>query len=367
MDPQEIRQIRICFISLRAYPLFNSQVHANFGGAEVDLYHIATELAKDPDYDVHMVVGDYGQPQIEKIEDVTLHKSLDVNKNLFMQASRIWSALRRADAEIYMTKLLSLATVLFALFCKINKRVFLYRTAHTHECDGTYFKENPLRALAVRWALRQANTIWTQNETDSGYLKQTMDLPSIHIRNAHRLPSDELQPRKFILWVGRFVAMKRPEKYLEMARAYPELQFKMVCQAPPDAQGFEAFKNEASQIPNLTLLPFLPYQQMEETFKQAALFVSTSVAEGFPNTFIQACKYRVPILSLKVNPDQFLDKNNCGFCAKDDWDLFCRLFKELLDEKRCCELGQNGLQYVDAYHNIEKIIEQYKVNFKQYV
>ena len=33
--------------SPKAYPLFNRQVEAYFGGAEVDLYFLATELAKE--------------------------------------------------------------------------------------------------------------------------------------------------------------------------------------------------------------------------------------------------------------------------------------------------------------------------------
>ena len=40
-------KIRVCFISLRAYPIFNPSVEKLFGGAEVDLYLLATELAKE--------------------------------------------------------------------------------------------------------------------------------------------------------------------------------------------------------------------------------------------------------------------------------------------------------------------------------
>jgi hypothetical protein len=46
MTTEADQPIRICFIILRAYPIFNPDVKDVIGGAEVDLYLLATELAK---------------------------------------------------------------------------------------------------------------------------------------------------------------------------------------------------------------------------------------------------------------------------------------------------------------------------------
>ncbi len=56
---------RVCFVSLKAYPLFNPDISSVFGGAEVDLYMLATELANDERFEVSFIVGDYGQPPLE--------------------------------------------------------------------------------------------------------------------------------------------------------------------------------------------------------------------------------------------------------------------------------------------------------------
>ena len=72
------KSISVCFTIYRAYPIFNSDVKAVFGGGEVDLYLLATELAKDERFKVSFVVGDYGQPETEVIEGVTLYKSLEI-------------------------------------------------------------------------------------------------------------------------------------------------------------------------------------------------------------------------------------------------------------------------------------------------
>ncbi len=61
MSPNDIQSpIRVCFISPKAYPLFNPNVEAVFGGAEVDLYYLATELAKDDSFTVSFITADYG-------------------------------------------------------------------------------------------------------------------------------------------------------------------------------------------------------------------------------------------------------------------------------------------------------------------
>ena len=74
MTDEAVQPIRVCFIILRAYTLFNPDVKDVIGGAEVDLYLLATELAKDKKFEVRFVVGDYGQKQIEVRENVTIIK-----------------------------------------------------------------------------------------------------------------------------------------------------------------------------------------------------------------------------------------------------------------------------------------------------
>ena len=60
-----LRKIKICFVQAYAYAVFNPKSKAKIGGAEVDLYNIASELAKDKRFDVCFLVADFGQKNIE--------------------------------------------------------------------------------------------------------------------------------------------------------------------------------------------------------------------------------------------------------------------------------------------------------------
>ena len=68
-------------------------------------------------------------------------------------------------------------------------------------------------------------------------------------------------------------------------------------------------------------------------------------------------------ISLRVNPDGFLDAQHCGRCADGDWERFCDLLRELADTPLGAELGRNGQDYIRYYHDIETIIRQYKEMF----
>ena len=96
------KAIRICFVSPKSYPLFNPAVKAVFGGAEVDLYLLGTELAKDKNFNISFITADYGQSATETIENVKLIKSLNFKQNPLFSAWRIWHALRKANADIYI-------------------------------------------------------------------------------------------------------------------------------------------------------------------------------------------------------------------------------------------------------------------------
>ncbi|MHC5059870.1 MAG: glycosyltransferase family 4 protein [Planctomycetota bacterium] len=362
---RESKAIKVCFVVLKAYPLFNQKVEKVFGGAEVDAYFLATELAKDKNFQVSFVVGDYGQEPVETHQGVTVIKSLDVEKNFFLGGGRLWNALHRADSDIYLRKGASLGTALVAIFCKRHGRNFVCRTAGARECDGTYIKEHRLRGKAFVWSLRQAAAVFTQNDADAKNLSAGVGIDSIAIPNGHRL--DDMAPadKDAILWAGRSAEVKRPELFLKLAGEMPQERFIMICKEATDDTRYTQLKEKASLIENLEFISGVPFGQIDSFFQRAKVFVNTSFSEGFANTFIQAGKCSTPILSLKVNPDGFLDKYGCGLCADDDWQRFVDMFKQMLDTEKAEQYGIGGRRYVMENHDVSQIVEQYKDIFRR--
>ena len=358
--------IRVCFVMLKAYPVFNPEVKKIFGGAEVDFYYLATELAKDPDYQVSCIVADYGQPTTEIRRGVTLIKSVrDLQKYRLRDACYLWRALRKADARIYVRELSSLVTVECAVFTRLYRRKFVYRTAHTRECDGTYLRWHRFRGPAFAWAMRHADRVITQNAEDVKLLQNTIGVKADVIKGAH-VPRRKSDIRRYtILWAARSTSFKRPELFLKLANQMPDKHFTMICPRATDDDRYDELVEKAKKIKNLDFIPGVPFCELEDYFERAKVFISTSESEGFPNTYIHACKCAAPILTLKVNPDNFISRYQCGMCADDDWDRFCEMLNTLLEPETAEIYGQNGRRYVDENHNIGKIIEDYKKIFRQ--
>ena len=355
--------VGVCFVAPKAYPLFNPRIKELFGGAEVDLYLLATEMAKDKNFAVSFITADYGQQQIETIEDVKVIKSLDFKRNVLAGAAAVWRAMRQADADIYILKTVSPGVPLAALFCRLHKKVFAYRTASTPECDGTYHGQHFFLGAAFDWSLRRAGIVFTQNSIDRDYLQRRIGVSAVAIPNGHLLPPLREYRRDTILWVGRSDRLKRPELFIDLAERIQDEKFTMICQHATGDENYDALVSRAEQVKNLEFIERVPFADIDDYFQRARVFVNTSDSEGFPNTFIEACKYAVPVLSLNVNPDGFPDKYNCGIFCGGDFQKLIDSLKFMLAENRFAGLGKNARKYVEQNHDIKKIVEQYKKLF----
>ncbi|MBN2063572.1 MAG: glycosyltransferase, partial [Sedimentisphaerales bacterium] len=208
-----------------------------------------------------------------------------------------------------------------------------------------------------KWSLKKAALVFVQNQSDKLNLKKTFMIDPVVIPNAHRIKIDEHKDRKHILWTGRSVASKQPEIFIELAKNNPQYQFVMICQKATNDNNYQRLAKLACDITNLELIERVPFSQIHTFFEQALAFVNTSTAEGFPNTFIQACIASTPILSLTVNPDGFLEKFDCGLCANSDQNKLNPCLQQLLENFD--HYHTTTRNYALENHNIEKVVRSY--------
>jgi glycosyltransferase involved in cell wall biosynthesis len=367
MNAETTKKIKVCFVAPKAYPIFNPAIGNYFGGAEVDLYYLATELAKDGNFEVSFIVADYDQKDIEFIENVTVIKSVNFSKNMLSGLLRTWSTLKKADADIYFLKCASPGTPVVAAFCKLYRRIFLYRLASVLESNGVYIKQHPVLGRLFAASLRQAAMVFAQNSADRENLTKTLSLPSRMLPNGHPLPPLRQQPKDMILWVGRDEDVKRPERFLDLAKSLPDERFIMICQTLNNSSYYQNIVEQAGKIANLEFLRHVPFNLIDTYFRRAKVLVNTSDSEGFPNTFIQACKAGAAILSFNVNPDSFLDTCKCGLCCNGDAERLKYNLRLMLENNLYVEFGSNGRKYVEQNHDIIKIAAEYKNIFNKLI
>lgn len=348
-----------------SYPVFAKMSHG-FGGAEINLYYISRELARDPGYDVKFVVGDYGQKREEFVDNVRLVRIRHLNPERFPSYYHIVKSrirfclfLLRDDADIYICSTASDFFAFIVFFSKVLRgKSVIFRVGHDWDVDGYFTRARSLLGMMYKFALRRADKIVAQNQDQQMTLKKTENLDSVVIRNGFPIPGEHpVERRDHVLWIARIDTFKRPELFIKLAQAIPSQRFVMILAG--NGPGKDRIMRDAKAAANLELRSSVSFFESSDYFRKAKCLVNTSSAEGFPNTFIQAGLTQTPILSFAVNPENILDNFNMGFCCNDNLDAAIA-FLLSLNDKTINQLGANALQYVRTYHNLDDKIQQYR-------
>lgn len=364
--------LRICFLSLDAYTTLTGAPEASAGGAEVQQSIIARYLVRRG-YQVSFVVWDHGQGEGTAVDGITVYKAYRVEAGLpylrffHPRWTGIWSALQRAEADIYYQRCAGMETGLLAAFCRRQHRKFVFAAGSETDFD---LKQAIIPSWRDRllyvYGLRRADAIVTQTETQRRLLRQNFGLQARLIPNCWtEEPSAPEKPDKqsFVLWVGTLRYIKRPDLFLDLAESLPEVRFVMVG-GPAKGEGtlYEQIVQRAQGIANLTFAGFIPFPEVGQYFDHAALVSNTSPKEGFPNTFLQAWCRGIPVVSF-YDPDGVIRRQQLGFVATSPDTMRHGVLALLQDAGLYEQIQQNALRYFNDNHRIERLGLRYEALF----
>ena len=164
-----------------------------------------------------------------------------------------------------------------------------------------------------------------------------------------------------ILWVGKSDdRVKQPELFVDLARRRPEYDYVMIMNLAIDSVHRRVL-HKSRDLANLKVLTSVPYEQVEKYFAESRLLVNTSLFEGFPDTFLQASKYGVPVVSLHVDPDNMLTTHGCGLVSGGDFDRMVEDVVRLMsDERRYGEASACCRTYLAGHHDKEVLVPKYR-------
>lgn len=352
---------------MRAYPILTQSNEEVAGGSESQLYLISREL-KNEGFDVCFVTSDFGQVPVEIKRGVRIIKSYKPNEGIkilrffYPNMYSIMKALQIANADIYHQRGAGALTGEVALFCSIKKRRFVFSTSHDDDCDLSILqRHNIISKYIYKFGLKKADKIITQTEHQHNLMRKNLNKESIVIKNGFPLPEKMLERADppIVLWVGGIRKQKRPELFLKLARSIPDARFQMIGDPAGGKPYFDEIKISADKIPNLDFVGFVPFHEVNRYFDDASIFVNTSVAEGFPNTFIQSWSKYAPTISLNVDPDECICKNELGFHSKTMENLIFHVRLLLNDNNLRKRMGENAKRYSEKEHDIKKIVKEY--------
>lgn len=357
--------------------MFNPSCRETFGGAEVDLFNLAVKLAEYREYEVTFIVGDYGQADSEYYHGVIVKKLKYQNIVLYnklihkiLRLIGLWKTLLFSGQDIFVTETASSLIGWMALICgKVRGKKVVFRLASDINTDIEYYKKFGRSFYYLyRYGLKNASAVISQSEKQKHELEKNCGIKSTIIKNGFYIKNDIcIDNKEHILWVSRGIPIKRPELFIELAKRLPDEKFIIIM--PRDKIFYKALNDEDSlgerleklmrPLDNIRHIEFVPFHEIHRYYEKAKLFVNTSEYEGFPNAFVQACLAKTPILSLKVNPDNFINKYQLGYVADESIDNAVGFIRNLKSD-RLQEMGANAFDYIRKNHDINLIINEYR-------
>lgn len=365
----------ICFVAPTTWPVLAADSSIPVvGGAELQQTVIATALAKRG-YRVSMLCLDYGQPEGAVVDGVTVHKlyrpeeGLPVVRFIHPRMTKLWSAMKRVDADVYYQRCAAVQTGYVAAFCATHGKKSIYAGASDvdfipGEQDIVYARDR----FIFEQGLKRVDRIFVQNPEQGRLLKENFGRDSALIQNCFTPPAgSSADPKGYVLWVATLRVQKRPEILFEMARRMPEHRFIMIGGADPDPAGQEfghRVREEAATLPNVEYKGFLPFAEADRYFDGARVLVNTSAYEGFPNTFLQAWSRGVPSLGF-VETGSRLDGETVYAHAKDVDDACTQLKRLMSDDLHWRATANRAKAYFNANHSVEAVVGQYEREIAQ--
>jgi glycosyltransferase involved in cell wall biosynthesis len=389
---------KICFVALYAYPLFNPAISHIFGGAEVRAWFFGVGLSKFPNNEVSFVVLNHGQPEVEhyglikvyrhsyyrrtsssvrgrlvgKVQDLLYRSQHPLASSLPIGHDKIaptkFIIYEKVDADLYCTFGVSNFSAELAAFCKRHRKRFMLFSSNDDDLSLDYYpdsrKKNAYGSIGslCYYTIMQADLIVTQTQKQSELLEKRFGRTSVTVFNPIELtPTEKIvrglpKERHVALWIGKSDRIKQPEILLDLAILFPDIRFLMILNRSDSKIHEDVLRRRPE---NLRIIESVEFGDIEKVFAQAFVLINTSIFEGFPNTFLQAGKFGVPILSLQVDPDGFIEKHGCGIVAKGEFEKLAHGVRRLLSEPSIHKAySENIRRYVLSRHELNATVSR---------
>lgn len=279
----------------------------------------------------------------------------------FFDVVRLYRALRRERPDIILQYVGSAHTGIAALYARRHGCKMIWRVTSDRSVEPqTASWRRPhvwLEQRFLNYGIRHASLVLAQTEYQRARLAEQYPHARIQVlANFHPAPPDcgrNGAVMKQVVWIANLKPLKDPGAFVRLARRFAhrsDVRFVMVGSTMDDSEWTKRQLADIAATPNLDYRGTLSQADVNTLLEHSDLLVNTSEYEGFSNTFIQAWMRRVPVVSLRVDPDRLLSRDGLGALAGDEESLYERVASLLDDPDRCAEIGARARRYALDHH-----------------
>jgi glycosyltransferase involved in cell wall biosynthesis len=267
-----------------------------------------------------------------------------------------------ARTDVLIQRNAGSTTAVAAVAARVSGARFVYSSASVVDFEFAAFEPSTLNVRLYEWGIRRAGEIVVQTEEQARLCRARFGRDPLVIGSiAGRLQRRSGQPEAF-LWVGKLRPVKRPEPYLELARALPEARFWMI--AVPDAGESAELRGRVEaavrELPNLELLEPRSRDGVGELLERTVAAVNTSQREGMPNVFLEGWARGVPALALSFDPGGLVATERLGSFAEGNPQTFEEQARTLWRGRgNQGAVAERCVAYVRANHAEDVVVDRW--------
>jgi len=350
--------------------LFIRSMH--IGGAEKQSILLAIELSKH--YDVFLVIM-YKEGQLQK-ETKGFNNIFYLEGNILNKTLQLFFFLKKKKIN-YLFNFLPINNIIGSIIGKLVGVDYIYNGIRGSKIKSNVFKMKLQLYLSNYISHKIISNSYKGKQTYSNYGYKKDKIVVIHNMVTDLLPLSSIrndlktkQSNKIkILTVGRFVSEK---DYPTMFRSISELVSLTENLENIDWElvvvGYGVLEHELRVLVkkhNLTSkVKFLHGKSINinECYKMADIYLSTSIFEGMSNTIMEAMSMGLPVVSTNAGDSSYLVKNNFnGFICPiyDCKKISLNLFKLIKNQKLRRQFGGNSYRVIQKYFLKDIIISKY--------
>jgi glycosyltransferase involved in cell wall biosynthesis len=351
--------LHVCLVAVE---IFAWGRHGGFGRATRT---IGRELARRGIRVSAAVPRRAGQPRIAELDGIRVHGLTP------MELLGAGDAYRRIGADIYHSQEPSLGTFVAVRSAPEARHVVTFRDTRD-AADWRTERDLPSRSrlqvfanrlyednFLVHRAVRRVDRCFVAAHMLTGKAQAKYRLASApeFLPTPVRIPDGvEKDPGPTVCYIARWDRRKRPEMFLQLARAFPRVRFVAVGKSRDPAYE-RVLREQCARLGNVEMPGFIDQFRSDELSRVMArswVMVNTAAREGLPNAFIEAAAHGCAILS-GMDPDGFASR--FGHHAADD--DFARGLASLLENDRWRQLGATGREHVRRTFSLETAIDRH--------
>ncbi|MBK6765436.1 MAG: glycosyltransferase family 4 protein [bacterium] len=360
--------------------LFVTQYHylRRTGGAELQCWMLARELSRRG-WDVHYVSENNRPDAPRELDGISLHYVSEESPWYDANRAAVAKIIRDLNPDVLYNRVYNLYTSHTMRFAPAHT-VTIWASAAQHDGQvtstlGELWQTKSLkqylvlvpRTILIRLKARagalKAKLVLAQSRDQISMLQERGFKPEL-LRNSI-VESGQATPQSHdgkpvVLWAGSVKKWKRPELFFQLARRCADLDCEFVMAGElQDELSKVPLERAARELPQFRYVGFVPPEQIGKLYDRAHLFVSTSRAEGFANTFIQAWLRGIPVVSLDVDPDGLLSAEGLGAAAHsiDELEQKLRAFIQDVTLRRTvgAHAREFALREFDLVSNVNRL------------